>query len=214
MVQGKYRLSLFKRHNSERPKLTFAFRQLMFQLCSACHPDPYSATMFMVCRSSIFHIAVLKVFYLSHMVRKCLGCGCSGQRLESCTSKAAPEKFLECSIKCVCVEHLKRCKTSNSLVQFFENFVLIFVIKLSQQGDGEDIWGSIQRSSSYDPRISPGTPGDVPATPFYFLVHGNRLSQVPACRFSNFFRTKPLYGFRNLIYCWLRQMEQLHLART
>ena len=103
MVQGKYRLSLFKRHNSERPKLTFAFRQLMFHLCSACHPDPYSATMFMVCRSSIFHIAVLKVFYLSHMVRKCLGCGCSGQRLESCTSKAAPEKFLECSIKCVCV---------------------------------------------------------------------------------------------------------------
>ena len=31
------------------------------------------------------------------------------------------------------------------------------------QGGGEDIWGSIQRSSSYDPRISPGTPGDVPA---------------------------------------------------
>ena len=24
---------------------------------------------------------------------------------------------------------------------------------------------------------------------------------------------KPLYGFRNLIYCWLRQMEQLHLIR-
>ena len=24
---------------------------------------------------------------------------------------------------------------------------------------------------------------------------------------------KPMYGFRNLIYCWLRQMEQLHLAR-
>ena len=38
----------------------------------------------------------------------------------------------------------------------------------SMQGDGEDIWGSIQRSSSYDPRISPGTPGDVPATPFQF----------------------------------------------
>ena len=34
---------------------------------------------------------------------------------------------------------------------------------LRLQGDGEDIWGSIQRSSLYDPRISPGTPGDVPA---------------------------------------------------
>ena len=35
--------------------------------------------------------------------------------------------------------------------------------RFQQQGDGEDIWGSIQRSSSYDPRISSGTPGDVPA---------------------------------------------------
>ena len=34
----------------------------------------------------------------------------------------------------MCVEHLKRCKTSNLLVRFFENFVLILVIKLSQQG--------------------------------------------------------------------------------
>ena len=102
---------------------------------------------------------------------------------------------------------------------------------LTMQGDGEDIWGSIQRSSSYDPRISPGTPGDVPATPFQFLVHGNRLSQVPACRLVSIFLNgfcciwtflralfptvfNPLYGFRNLIYCWLRQMEQLHLART
>ena len=50
------------------------------------------------------------------------------------------------------------------LTRFF-NHELDFPI---QQGDGEDIWGSIQRSSSYDPRISPGTPGDVPATPFQF----------------------------------------------
>ena len=82
----------------------------------------------------------------------------------------------------------------------------------------------IQRSSSYDPRISPGTPGDVPATPFHFLVNGNRLSQEPACRFFScirtFLRTSVLtgfntrYGFRNLTYCRFRQMEQLHSART
>ena len=94
---------------------------------------------------------------------------------------------------------------------------------LRLQGDGEDIWGSIQRSSSYDPRISPGTPGDVPATPFYFPVNGNRLSQEPACRCSvfqlhqdlpqnfNVNRFIILYGFRNLNYCRLRQMEQLFL---
>ena len=33
-----------------------------------------------------------------------------------------------------------------------------------ERGDGEDIWGSIQRSSFYSPRISQGTPGDVPGT--------------------------------------------------
>ena len=57
---------------------------------------------------------------------------------------------------------------------------------------------------------------DVPAF-FQFIVNGNRLSQVPACRFSNFhfgfccfwtflrasFPTgfNPLHGFRNLNYC-------------
>ena len=79
---------------------------------------------------------------------------------------------------------------------------LTFISKSNfELGDGEDIWGSIQRSSSYDPRISPGTPGDVPATPFQFLVNGNRLSQEPACRFSTFSNqpsTWCLYGFRNL----------------
>ena len=39
-------------------------------------------------------------------------------------------------------------------------------------GDGEDVWGSTQRSSSCDPRVSPGAPGGVPATPFYFPVNG------------------------------------------
>ena len=74
----------------------------------------------------------------------------------------------------------------------------------------------------------------------FISLNGNRLSQVPACRFISFsslwtklhqnlpqskdadnipgtlFPTvfKPLYGFRNLIYCRIRQMEQLHLART
>ena len=32
-----------------------------------------------------------------------------------------------------------------------------------------------------------GTPGDVPATPFQFLVNGNRLSQEPACQFVSIF---------------------------
>ena len=71
------------------------------------------------------------------------------------------------------MDHLKRCKTS---IRWFRctaylNFDFSWFISQFQfitQGDGEDIWGSIQRSSSYDPRISPGTPGDVPATPFQF----------------------------------------------
>ena len=47
-----------------------------------------------------------------------------------------------------------------------------------QQGDGEDVWGSIQQSSSYDPRISLGTLSDVPAI-FDFSVNGMRPSQQP-----------------------------------
>ena len=37
----------------------------------------------------------------------------------------------------------------------------------------------------------------VPA-PIFIFVNGNRLSQVPARRFSYCFQIKQLYGFRNL----------------
>ena len=52
----------------------------------------------------------------------------------------------------------------------------------NMQGDGEDVWGSIQRSSSYSPRISPGTLGDVPATCSFFDI-ASRLSSNLASRF-------------------------------
>ena len=89
---------------------------------------------------------------------------------------------------CVCVNHLNRCKTSTCYrCRFgFLDFLNVWNQEISfgplyQQGDGEDIWGSIQRSSSYDPRISPGTPGDVPAS---ISSYGDRLSQEPAWRFN------------------------------
>ena len=41
-------------------------------------------------------------------------------------------------------------------------------------GDGEDIWGSIQRSSSYDPRIAPGTPGTYLRNDLNFNQPANR----------------------------------------
>ena len=51
----------------------------------------------------------------------------------------------------------------------------------------------------------------VPA-PIFIFVNGNRLSQVPACRFSNCFQTKQLYGFRNLAE--LHQNKLTLRART
>ena len=61
------------------------------------------------------------------------------------------------------------------------------------QGDGEDIWGSIQRSSSYDPRISPGTPGDVPA---FFRCNGKGLSQEPQQQKNWFDTVVAIWNFR------------------
>ena len=61
------------------------------------------------------------------------------------------------------------------------------------------------------PRISPGTPGDVPADEFSveFLVDGSRLSPEPACRFCN------SIPFCSCFYYWrnsnqLKTVIQLH----
>ena len=51
-----------------------------------------------------------------------------------------------------------------------------------QQCMGMERWGSIQRSSSYAPRISPATLGDVPATRSFFDI-APRLSSNLASRF-------------------------------
>ena len=55
------------------------------------------------------------------------------------------------------------------------------------QGDGEDVWGSIQRSSSYAPRISPGTLGDIPATRSFFW-HSSQAKLKPGYPISHFVR--------------------------
>ena len=67
---------------------------------------------------------------------------------------------------CVCVEHLKRCKTSNLLVRFFENFVLVLVIKLSQQGGWLSMQVPAHRRGLHATLISLETSSDVPATLF------------------------------------------------
>ena len=68
------------------------------------------------------------------------------------------------------------------------------------------------------------TPGRWSHVPANFSGMGRGSTLEPPCRipFFNLLQTKPndsvlrqyLYGFRNLNYCRLRQMEQLHLART
>ena len=121
---------------------------------------------------------------------------------------------------CVCVEHLNRWKTSNPLAMVWNFDPWIFRFwTLSQQGGSES--HSIHcpmKTVVWDCDIGTDHP-DVPAiSNFQFFVNGYRLSPEPACRIPKTgFKTKCdscLYGFRNLIYCWLRQVEQLHLART
>ena len=65
-----------------------------------------------------------------------------------------------------------------ALLVFFKDSNLSLVFQPDfQQGDGEDIRGSIQRSSSCDSRISPGTPGDVPRG--HKRSHVSRTNQPP-----------------------------------
>ena len=123
---------------------------------------------------------------------------------------------------CVCVDHLHRCKTSFGR-SCFSCFYIMFAGGQShvcswlpnEEGCIHDWYdsGTLESRTCY----------------FIFVVNGNRLSQVPACRLIfhfascciwTFLRTSmstvfnPLYGFRNLIYCWIRQTEQLLCART
>ena len=127
----------------------------------------------------------------------------------------------------VCVDHLYRCKTS---LRFLSGFVIVHDFTFMQGAAGNVIVLQPTKTAMTFCDIDLGRWIDVPA--INFPVNGNRLSQVPACRlvfpflhngqccFRTFLRAlfqtgfKPLYGFRNLIYCRLRQMEQLHLART
>ena len=126
----------------------------------------------------------------------------------------------------VCVDHLYRCKTS---IRYFGAllFLLWFLMFwfLFHAGGHSISLGlcPTKLPVKWDIRLGQL---DVPA-PFFNFVNGNRLSQVPACRFVSFsslwtklhqnlpqskdvenipgtlFPTvvKPLYGFRNLIYC-------------
>ena len=78
------------------------------------------------------------------------------------------DRFCEISV-CVCVCNIW---IDVKLLSLFLPLSSPFLILNSMQGDGEDIWGSIQRCSSYDPRISPGTPGDVPAVRIFWNSMG------------------------------------------
>ena len=85
--------------------------------------------------------------------------------------------------------------------------------------DGYDIlWyrsGTLDRRTCYQfsRQWQPAKPSTGMSFGFPFLHNGQ-------CCIRTFLRTSiatgfnPLYGFRNLIYCWLRQMEQLLFART
>ena len=85
----------------------------------------------------------------------------------------------------VCVIHLNRCKSCTQLI--------------FAGGDGEDMWGSIQRSSSYDPRISLVTRDawDVPTARSQFQSTGK-----PACRFStpDFCMVSAIWIFNALLW--------------
>ena len=125
-----------------------------------------------------------------------------------------------CVCVSVCVEHLNRWKTSNPLAMVWNFDPWIFRFwTLSQQGGSESHFIHCpMKTVVWDCDIGTDHP-DVPAiSNFQFFVNGYRLSPEPACRIPKTgFKTKCdscLYGFRNLIYCWLRQVEQLHLART
>ena len=135
------------------------------------------------------------------------------------------------ALVCVCVDHLYRCKTS---LRYLSVFVMVHDFLFHAGGQCT--------TDRHCPTKTLSVRGDtepdqlcVPASIFHFSEW-----QVPACRFVSFSSLwtklhqnlpqskdaenipgtlcptvfKPLYGFRNLIYCRLHQMEQLHLART
>ena len=137
--------------------------------------------------------------------------------------------------KSVCVDHLYRCKTS---LRYLSVFVMVHDF-LFMQGGSARLTDTAQRRHCQFMVIQ-SLISSAYLHQFFISLNGNRLSQVPACRFVSFSSLwtklhqnlpqskdaenipgtlcptvfKPLYGFRNLIYCRLRQMEQLHLART
>ena len=84
---------------------------------------------------------------------------------------------------CVCVEHLKRCKTSfSSMMVDFRGFSLLNHICRGMEC-ASDV--SIQRRRICCTVI---WIGDAQSTYLLIFVHGNRPSQEPACRFVfNFF---------------------------
>ena len=84
---------------------------------------------------------------------------------------------------CVCVKHLKRCKTSNRFV-FFE-FLILQNKLLFSRGTIHVLWAMVQRSSP----STCGYHGWSPWCTFFILSmsmfrNGDRPSQEPACRFD------------------------------
>ena len=124
----------------------------------------------------------------------------------------------------MCVEHLKRCKTSTLAFPILcgwiccvvfrtsntvHGFLMYLPLHLSFQAGG---WSVHQMSpSNEDASVAQwyglGTLNPRTCSIFFIFVHGHRLSQEPACCFSTFptfstFSNQPStwfqYGFRNL----------------
>ena len=133
---------------------------------------------------------------------------------------------------CVCVEHLKRCKTSTWWFRFTAHFNFIWFCMiccwvfhssyrlhyhLYSRGVIHDLdwWPNEEgQGSCWYHGWSPWR------TCFIFMsifCNGTWLTQEPPSRFQTIcflFSTSSLHGFRNLNYCRLCQMEQLPLAEA
>ena len=123
----------------------------------------------------------------------------------------------------VCVDHLHRCKTSFGCSRFS-----CFNIRFA--GGTGPLWIPVPTKLFHNGGSGDWSPPCTctnfhfrqwrPAKPSTGMSFGFSNFHYGLCCIWTFFRTSvstgfnPLYGFRNLIYCWLRQMEQLLFART
>ena len=85
---------------------------------------------------------------------------------------------------CVCVSHLNRCKTSNLAGGWS-------MLQMSPSNEDASVaqWYGLGT-------LNPGT-----CSIFFIFVHGNQLSQEPACRFSTFFKPNNCTVFAIWLSC-------------